>query len=111
MTRTDAAEFLAAFPRARTQLLPMLIAAHERDGYLSEAALSAIAHHAYVPESEVFGVASSYSELRFSPPEARPVSVCTGLSCLLAGARDLAVSIAAGLPDGWAVEETPCRFR
>ncbi len=111
MPSTDADALLAAFPRARAQLLPMLIAAHEGNGYLSEAALSAIAHHAYVPESEVFGVATSYSELRFSPPEARAVIVCTGLSCLLAGARELAATIAAGLPDGWAVEEHPCRFR
>ncbi|TAK72368.1 MAG: NADH-quinone oxidoreductase subunit E [Dehalococcoidia bacterium] len=111
LTPIEADSLLAAFPRARTQLLPMLIAVQERDGYLSEAALSAIAHHAHVPESEVFGVATSYSELRFSPPAARAVTVCIGLSCQLAGARDLAAAVAADLPDGWAVEEHPCRFR
>jgi NADH:ubiquinone oxidoreductase subunit F (NADH-binding)/NADH:ubiquinone oxidoreductase subunit E len=89
----------------------MLIAAQERDGYLSEAALSAIAHHGHLPESEVFGVASSYSELRFAPRDARRVTVCSGLSCLLAGARELAGALTAQLPDGWAVEEHPCCFR
>lgn len=111
MIRTEADALLAAFPRARTWLLPALIAVQERDGYLSEAALSAIAHHVHVPESEVFGVASSYSELRFAPREARAVTVCTGLSCLLNGARELAASVAAAPPDGWAIEEHPCRFR
>ena len=111
MTDADLDAPLAGFPRARTQLLPILLAAQDRDGYLSEAALSAIAHHVFVPESEVFGVASSYSELRFSPPAARSVTICTGLSCLLNGARDLAASAAADLPGGWAIEEHPCRFR
>jgi NADH-quinone oxidoreductase subunit F len=111
MTDAGLDQLLASFPRARAQLLPILLAAHERDGFLSEAALSAIAHHVHAPESEVFGVASSYSELRFSPREARPVTICTGLSCLLNGARELAMTAAADLPAGWAVEEHPCRFR
>jgi NADH-quinone oxidoreductase subunit F len=111
MSTMSQAAVIESFPRERAQLLPMMVAVQEHDGFLSEAALRAIARHAFVPESEVFGVATSYSELTFAPPAGRSVTVCTGLSCLLTGARDLARSVAAGLPDGWRVDEHPCRFR
>ena len=111
MSSSDYASFLLPFPRERTQLLPLLIAAQAHDGWLGEAALSAIARHIYVPESEVFGVATSYSELRFEPPVGAAVAVCTGMSCLLAGARELSRSLTDTLAAGWHVEEHPCRFR
>jgi len=111
VSSSDYASFLLPFPRERTQLLPLLIAAQARDGWLGEAALSAIAHHIYVPESEVFGVATSNSELRFEPPAGAVVTVCTGLSCLLAGAIELSHALTDALPDGWHVDEHPCRFR
>jgi NADH-quinone oxidoreductase subunit F len=102
---------LAGFPRRRGELLPILLAVQHETGYLSEASLSSIAHHVRVPESEVFGVATSYSELRCSPPRGEHVAVCTGLSCLLAGAGSLAEALRASLPAGYTVEEQPCRFR
>ena len=86
MNANDLAQLLAAVPRRRRELLPVLIALQEQAGYLSEAALSAAARHLHVPESEVFGVATSYSELRLTPRDGEPVGVCTGLSCLLNGA-------------------------
>ena len=111
MSSSDYASLLQPFPRERAQLLPLLIAVQAHDGWLGEAALSAIAHHIYVPESEVFGVATSYSELRFEPPVGAAVTVCTGLSCLLAGAAELSHSLTNALADGWHVEDHPCRFR
>ncbi|MFI5177866.1 MAG: NADH-ubiquinone oxidoreductase-F iron-sulfur binding region domain-containing protein [Vicinamibacterales bacterium] len=111
VTNSDDEPIIERFPRERTQLLPLLLAVQEHDGHLSESALREIARHVYVPESDVFGVATSYSELRFSPPDGRILAVCTGLSCLLAGARDLAPSLSAALPEGWSIDEHPCRFR
>jgi len=104
-------EVLNRFPRERTALLPILIALQETLGYLAEEALSAASRHVHTPESEVFGVATSYSELRFAAPEGAAVAVCTGLSCLLNGARELATSLGESLPQGYTVEEHPCRFR
>lgn len=111
MSTTEYDSILDHVPRERTQLLPLLIAVHEREGYVAAEAMRAIAHHVYVPESEVFGVATSYSELHFSAPEGRSVTLCTGLSCQLAGAAELSHSLTASLPPGWSVEEHPCRFR
>jgi len=105
------ATLLHGFRRERTDLLPILIAAQETLGHLSEATLAAIAHHVHVPESEVFGVATSYSELRFTPRAGVQLEACTGLSCLLAGARGLVDELSSSLPAGVSVEEHPCRFR
>ena len=111
MTTTAYDSILDGVRRERTQLLPLLIAAQHRDAYVTADAMRAIARHIYAPDSEVFGVATSYSELRFSPTEGRTVTLCRGLSCELAGAAELSRSLAASLPAGWSVEEHPCRFR
>lgn len=99
------------FPRERTELLAILLAVQEAEGHISASSLRAIALHVYVPESEVYGVATSYSELRLSPPVGQYVTVCTGLSCLLAGAGEFSRTLASALPDGWGIDEQPCRFR
>lgn len=104
-------ELLHRFPRERTALLPILIALQETHGYLGAEAIAAASRHVHTPESEVFGVATSYSELRFAAPEGSAVAICTGLSCLLNGARELAASLTASLPQRYTAEEHPCRFR
>ena len=101
---------LGRYPRARASLLPLLLEAQDRDGCLNETNLSAIARHVYVPESEVFGVATSYSELRFEARPAQSIAICNGLSCLVNGALELAQALVATMP-GWHIEERPCRFR
>ena len=106
---------LEALPRERTSLLPALHAIEAADGYVSPEGLAAVSLHLRVPNSELYGVARSYTELRFEPPEGTAVEVCTGLSCRLAGADALAADVrtaAADLPLGTCeVREVACRFR
>ncbi len=105
------ADFLDGIPRARTQVLPALHRLQGYEGYLSTAGLEAVSRHLRVPSSELYGIARSYSELRFAPPAAEQwIEVCTGLSCRLAGADALLEELrvdSAGAPVG-AVQ---CRFR
>ena len=42
-----------------------------------------------IPSSEVYGAATSYSELRIERSDARVIRVCTGLSCIANGADDI----------------------
>jgi NADH-quinone oxidoreductase subunit F len=111
VSSTNREQTIERFPRERTELLPILLAVQEAEGYISESSLRAIALHVYVPESEVYGIATSYSELRLSAPHTRSVTICTGLSCVVAGAGELSRTLADALPDGWAIDEQPCRFR
>jgi NADH-quinone oxidoreductase subunit F len=80
---------LAQFPRERTWLLPALQAVQRAERWLSPAALEAVAAHLRVPNSEVWGVASHYPELRLAAPGRRVVRVCTGVACLARGSREI----------------------
>ena len=100
------------FPRERRYLLPALHYIHDEFGYLPEHALQTAGWHLRVPASEVYGAATSYAELRVEAPAEHTVRICTGLSCLLNGARGVlgaAREAAAGL-DATAVEERACAF-
>jgi NADH-quinone oxidoreductase subunit F len=87
MTAHDAQETLARFPRERTWLLPALREVQHAEGWLSPETLDAIAAHLRVPQSEVWGVATHYPELRMARPGRRLVRVCTGVACAALGAR------------------------
>jgi NADH:ubiquinone oxidoreductase subunit E len=93
-------------PRRRDQLLPALHATHEIAGWLPEEAIIAVSRHCFVPVSELYGIVSSYSELRLSPPSHPHVELCAGLSCRLAGADALAQAAEPVAP----VERVACRF-
>ncbi len=112
MAQTSDHAYLQGFPRDRTYVLPALHAVQEHEGYLAPAALSAVSLHFKVPNSELYGIALSYSELRVEPPVGTPVAVCTGLSCLLNGATSLLDAVRAATAGRECdVVQTPCRFR
>jgi NADH-quinone oxidoreductase subunit F len=107
MDPRDFAPALAPIPRRRDQLLPALHAVHGVHGWLPQAAIEAAARHVFVPLSEVYGIVTSYSELRLAPPDPERVEVCTGLSCRIAGADAVVTALAA---QGRHVERVACRF-
>ncbi len=87
-------DVLARFPRERTWLLPALQAVQDVVGYLPDWALADTGRHLRVPDSEVYGVATHYPELRRLPRGKHHVRVCTGVSCALSGGRALLDAIA-----------------
>ena len=112
-------ELRARFPRSRGQLLPALHYLHHDFGYLPGWAMEVVGWHLGIPSSEVYGAATSYSELRTEQPGASVVRVCTALSCAVAGGREvlrtlsetLGVSPGSTTEDGQAtLEEVPCAF-
>ena len=120
MNRSDLRPILREkFPPERTYLLPVLHYLQEEFGHLPDWALQTVAWHLRVPPSEVYGAATSYSELRIEAPGSRMVRVCNGLSCWHNGGRNIWVSLSAQLgvqpgetdPDGRVtLEQTPCGF-
>lgn len=75
---------LSALPRERTQALPALHIVDEVFGYLDHAALEEVARWLHIPRAELFAVATSYTEFRWSPLADDAVRVCRGLSCRIA---------------------------
>jgi NADH:ubiquinone oxidoreductase subunit E len=107
------------FPRERTYLLPALHFLQHEFGYLPDWALQIVSWHLCIPASEVYGAATSYSELRVQEPGKHTVRVCAGLACWHNGGQQLLEYLAArfGISPGEAtsngnvtLEETPCGF-
>ena len=103
------------FPRNRGQLLPALHFLHHEYGYLPDWAMEVVGWHLGIPSSEVYGAATSYTELRIQEPAERVIRVCTGLSCWLNGGRQLMAEAHSALANGAAqdkvtLEETPCAY-
>ncbi|MSQ25870.1 MAG: NAD(P)H-dependent oxidoreductase subunit E [Dehalococcoidia bacterium] len=111
-------QLMERFPRERRYLLPALHYVQHELGHLPEFALQTVGWHLHIPASEVFGAATSYSELRIEKPGAHIVRVCTGLACALNGAQAVLdavrheVATAGGTPpdDSVTLEESPCLF-
>jgi NADH:ubiquinone oxidoreductase subunit E len=102
------------FPRERAQLLPALHYIHDVHGYLPGWAMEVVGWHLGIPSSEVYGAATSYSELRVKEPASHVVKVCTGLGCRVNGGLELVErarrEIASGDDIQVAVEEVPCEY-
>ena len=82
-------QVLEALPRERTQALPALHLVDEVYGYLDHAALEAVARWLHIPRAELFAVATSYTEFRWSPLADDAVRVCRGMSCQIAAGESV----------------------
>lgn len=98
---------LAALPRERTQALPALHLLHDLIGYLSPEGLEQVAAWLHIPQSDLYAIATSYSEFRLRPLVPDVVLVCTGLSCRIAGSAELVRRLR---EQGRTVEERECLF-
>lgn len=70
-------------------LLDALLALQKEEGYVSQAALQALAGHLGVAEADLYDSASFYSMLRFTPPAAVTIEVCRGTGCHSCGNGEL----------------------
>ncbi len=70
-------------------LLPLLHAFQDRDGYLSNQALEAIAKGMKIPIAELFGTVTFYHHFARTAPGQRAPRVCTGPVCRLAGSETI----------------------
>ena len=107
------------FPHHRGQLLPALHFLQHEFGYLPDWGMEVVGWHLGIPASEVYGTATSYTELRTEEPGEHVVRVCTGLGCRINGGDELSATVVKELdvqagettPDGRITfEETDCGF-
>ena len=108
-------ELRAKFPRNHGQLLPALHFLQHEFGYLPDWGMEVVGWHLGIPASEVYGAATSYTELRIEDPGDTVVRVCTALSCLVQGSADILSALEEELapdpPDSrFTLEETACGF-
>ena len=114
----EIAAIAARFPDRMAATLPALHIAQREFGFVSLAAMKAVAKALNLPEGHVFGVATFYTMYQKKPVGQYHFQVCTNISCALNGAAGLLEKICArlgveagGAPstDGrWSVEEVEC---
>lgn len=72
----------------QTFLLPALLEAQKRDGYISENVAQKIGRELGVPLAELYGVIEFYDLLSVKPTAKMVVRYCTSAVCEIAGSRD-----------------------
>ncbi len=74
-------ETLLVYPKQEGSLIPLLQLAQSEYGYISPEFVETVADYLGITESKVFGVASFYSQFRFTEPAEHNISVCLGTAC------------------------------
>jgi NADH-quinone oxidoreductase subunit E len=80
---------LGQFPAEKGSLIPILQSVQARLGYISSPAVWQISQALRLTESQVYGVASFYSQFRFTPPGEHRFHVCLGTACHVRGGQEL----------------------
>ncbi|MCU0234156.1 MAG: NAD(P)H-dependent oxidoreductase subunit E [Thermoanaerobaculales bacterium] len=86
---SEIAAILARYPRPGAGLLPVLWLCQRRWGWISPAAMSAVAARLGLAPAFVEGVVSFYTMFQRRPPGRFLLQVCTTLSCQLCGTGEL----------------------
>ncbi|MCC7550254.1 MAG: NADH-quinone oxidoreductase subunit NuoE [Methanobacterium sp.] len=82
-------KILSSYPGDRSDLIPILQDIQSNFGYLPEEILKEVSSFTRVPESEIYGVASFYSQFSFTPKGKNHIMVCTGTACHVKGADQI----------------------
>ena len=82
-------EVFARFNPSRENLIPILHALQEQNGFLTPETLAQAAQYLDMSLSEVYGVATFYTRFRFKPSGRRYLRVCLGTACHVKGAGEV----------------------
>ena len=91
-------ELAERWRREPAPLLPLLHAFHDRDGFLSEEALRAVAAALAIPLAELYGTVTFYHHFSRTPGGHLAPRVCTGPICSLRGSQMLLDQLQGAVP-------------
>ena len=66
-------------------LIQILQDVQRSEGFISPEAIDHISKHLRISRSEIFGVASFYSQFKFNPPGRHSIRICLGTACHVQG--------------------------
>ncbi len=69
------------------ELIPLLQSAQDHFGYIPRRAINYISTVTGVPESEIYGVITFYSQFRLKPMGKHVIRACAGTACHVSGAQ------------------------
>jgi NADH-quinone oxidoreductase subunit E len=82
-------EVLSSYEGNKSELIPLLQDIQANLGYLSEESIVEVSKFTGVSESEIYGVATFYTQFRFTPVGKRHIMVCKGTACHVKGAPQI----------------------
>jgi NADH-quinone oxidoreductase subunit E len=86
-------DIFSEFASEEGNLIPILQRVQERIGYISEDAVRNISPFLHISENQIYGVASFYSQFRFTEPGRNSIKVCMGTACHMKGGQTLGEAI------------------
>jgi len=91
--RDEAKDIVQRIGSSREQVIPLLQEIQLRHSYLSEDLVEAVAEEIDVPVADMYGVATFYSQFRFTPMGKHQIKLCKGTACHVQGADVLFSSL------------------
>lgn len=88
-TATFPSEILRTYPMEEGSLIPLLQKAQATCGFISAEIVEIIADYLKLTESQVYGVATFYSQFRYTEPGRHSISICLGTACHVSGGGSL----------------------
>jgi NADH-quinone oxidoreductase subunit E len=88
-TMPDLNKILSNYNGEKSDLIPLLQDIQSEYGYLPEELMEDVSRFTKVPKSEIYGVATFYTQFRFTPKGKKHISVCTGTACHVTGAQQI----------------------
>ena len=82
-------EIIDSLKDTKGALMPIMQQAQDVYGYLPPEVQKYIALRLDIPETEVFGVATFYSQFLLNPMGTHPIAVCLGTACYVKGSGDI----------------------
>lgn len=82
----DINEVLSKYEGTPENLIPLLQHMQSEYGYLPEELIKNVADYTQVPSGQVYGVATFYTQFRFTPIGKNKIMVCRGTACHVKGA-------------------------
>ena len=90
-TDEQVAEFnnVLAEYKNRTDVMVVLQKTQGIFGYIPELSVKQIAENLHMPESDIYGIISFYSQFTLTPRAKYNIDVCLGTACFVLGAQDV----------------------
>ncbi len=98
MSKPTDDELIERWRNEPAPLLPLLHAFHDRDGYLRDDALRAVAAGLRIPIADLFGTVTFYHHFARQPPGQGEPRVCDGPVCRLRGSKALLEALPGATP-------------
>ncbi len=93
MSTVDYDEIFSGYSGDEGDLIPLLQRVQEKTGYLLDESISRVSRFLKISENQIFGVASFYSQFRFTPPGRNSIKVCLGTACHVKGGQIISEAV------------------